>query len=269
VYCANRKAAFLIIEQPRSLTIFNQYQQRISDREAASLVPFTPFRILVADAVLGDGFTPCMKVEVAGTVFYLCKDEDGSLFGHQRAGDQRVVQDATVLGDTVEILRGDRLTLTDAQQNRTSSLEKGTRVQRVFSSGGLTFVKVITAEESYGWVNFDPSVQGKDWDHAKLIGVSTADVMQRILPPMQLKVSEVNEKIRRLFDYLNTTSSRKLQPPQWSVQQSGAVLRCVLANTTPAPFTETTFALGKSVESFILGTNLRVLVKPGLIEVRE
>ena len=152
---ANGESDFLIIEQVRSLTIFNQYQQQATQQEKALLLLFVPFKILDANDLLGDGFTPCMKVEVGGKVLYVEKNEDGSLLGVDQSGFQKTCRNATVLGDTIDILKSNRVMLADVQQTHKSFLEKGIRIVRVFSHDGLTYAKLIRSVESYGWVKVE------------------------------------------------------------------------------------------------------------------
>jgi hypothetical protein len=267
---ANPKSDFLIIGQARTLIIFNQYQQRATAQEIAELLPFTPFKILKANDVLGDGFTPCMKVEANGKVFYIEKDENGTLHGADQTGFQKMFRDATEPGDTIEIRRSNRLSLSDAQQTRTSALEQGSRVVRIFSHEGLTYVKLLGTAECYGWVNLSGTAKGRDWDIARLLGVSVADQLHRILPQVQLKVREINVKISRLFTHFNAKASQHQQPPQWQVQQSGATIICVLATNLPFDkFAETTRALSKSFDGILLGTDFRVVSKPGRIVLRR
>ncbi len=270
VSSAGRKATFLIVEHPGAFTIFNQYQQRVSEQESSTLPQFIPFAILNADDVLGDGFTACMKVEVGGTIFFLGKEEDGTMQGGSQSGLQRFVRDASAIGDTIEILRSNRLTFTDPRQVQSSFLDEGMRVVRVFRNGGLTYVKLLGASQLYGWVNFESAVQGRDWGYAKLVGVALADQLQKVLPQMQRKVKDVNAKLTMLFEHFNKTSFERKAPPEWKVEQSGLTLRCILfSDISSEKFSETTQALAKTFESFVLGSELRVIAAPGRIEVRK
>ena len=261
---AKSKSDFLIVEHTQQLVVYNQYQQRATSREKSALLPFTPFKILSANDMLGDGFTPCMKVESDGKVFFLEKDNNGVLVGADRAGLQKLYRNTIAFGDTVEILKSNTLTMLDARNRNRTSLQHSTRVIRVFEVNGLVYAKLLGTNEQFGWCDFARTDERRDWKVVEAASISLPDQLQTILPHVQLTVNEVNATLSRLFSHLNNRSSQRLQSPQWRVQLSDSAVACTLeTETPPGHFSESTQQLGKRMESILIGTDLRVVSSPG------
>jgi hypothetical protein len=68
-------AEYLIVEHTDQLLIYNKYQQRVTRQEKEAFVPFLPLRILEANGVLNDNYTPYIKVELDGGIFFLIKND--------------------------------------------------------------------------------------------------------------------------------------------------------------------------------------------------
>lgn len=265
---ANTKADFLILEEVRTLFIYNQYQQQISSLEKAEFLPFTPFRILNPDDVLGDGFTPCMRVEAGNRTYFFEKDTGGQLAGAEGVPFERTYRNATLVGDTVEVLNDNRVILHDPVRAQRTPLAQGAVVVRLFELQGFTYVRMLGSGSRFGWVQFGESRAGRDWRVLKQTGTSTLEQLERTLPLVRVRVQEVNAKLSRLYEYFNRASAQQLQPPLWKVEQQGNAAVCVLESADPAnAFSESTRLLGKSIEGVILGTSLRVSSTPGRIEI--
>ncbi len=259
---------FLLVERPEGLVVFNRYQQQLKSDERAGLLAFTPFRLLAEHDVLGDGFTPCMKVEANGSLFYLLKDDGGELMGRREAGTVRTIRNATPLRDSVEIVAVGGVVLWDVRQQTKSILPRGTVLVRHFSFNGMTYVYAVSSER-YGWVRLDASREHKQWRLLTRGAQRPSEELARVLPAIVQRIEEVNDKLRLLFDYLNRKTSRNLPAPSWRVQSSHDSISCVLETSLPVQhFRETSALLAKRIESMVLGTNLRVDGAPGAILVR-
>lgn len=263
-----RAEDFLIVERPGKLLIFNRYQQQLKSDESEALLPFIPFRILSEHDVLGDGFTPCMKVEANGAPFYLLKDDNGGLTGVREAGTVRTIRNASVLRDSVEIVAARGVVLWDPTERTKRTLPRGSIVARQFSFNGMTYVQGVPSKH-YGWVRLDASTEQQHWRLLMRRASRPSEDLARVLPAIVQRVEEVNGKLRLLFDHLNTKTSRHLSVPSWRVQRSDDSISCILETSLPVNhFGESSFLLGKRIESTVLGTSLRVYVAPGAIQVR-
>lgn len=262
-------ADYLVVERPQQLVIYNQYQQRASPSEKSALLSNVPFRILNPHDVLGDGFTRCMKVELGGKNFFLEKDENGTLLGAEGAGARQMYSSAEVLEDTIEILKANRLVLSDMRQSRMTDLQEGDRVIRIFRLSAKVYGKLLGAYERYGWINLG-DVLSKDWRVARELGLSVSDQLQKVLPQIEVRLKEVNEKLTSLYEHFNRKSSQRRQPPQWQLQRVGNSISCILLpDGSGDQFAKSSILLGKNLEGLLLGTDLRVADSPGRLEIRS
>ncbi len=263
------KADYLVVERPQQLIIYNQYQQRVSSSEKSAFLSDVPFRILTPNDVLGDGFTRCTKVELGGKNFFLEKDENGTLLGAEGAGARQMYSAAEILEDTIEILNSNRFVLSDMQQSRTFGLQEGDRVVRIFRLNGKIYGKLLGANERYGWINLDDA-SSKDWRVAREPGLSVSDQLRKVLPQIELRLKEVNEKLNSLYNHFNRKSAQQRQAPQWQLQRMGNTVVCVLVpDGAGDQFTESSHLFGKNLEGLLLGTELRIAVSPGRLEIRS
>ena len=126
-------ADYLVVANPLSYTIFNQYMQPISESEQAGFIPYSPFQVIEKDFTLGDQITHAMKFIFQQKEYYLLKDENGTLTGEESKTGRQNFRGAEVLGDTIEAL-AHGLTIADGKGKR-AAIARGTRIARIFRSG--------------------------------------------------------------------------------------------------------------------------------------
>ncbi len=259
------KASFLIVEHPEAFVIYNRYQQLLTDAEKQAFVPYTPFRILDEKGTLGDGFTPCLKGEADGQVVFLLRDEGGALSGENLAGRISYFRNVILIDDTIESVSM-RLVVADPTRSQASTISAGSVIHRVFSAGGQTYVKVAGVHEQFGWVDFRRTAVGRDWKAVEEIRLSRSEQLRKVLPQISVKLHEVNAKLAELCNRLGLAIAR---PPQWKAEAGNAHLICSLDSEIPVGiFSRSSVLLGKSLETILLGTNLRIDSSPGRIEIR-
>lgn len=266
---AERQADVVIVERVQHLTIFNQYQQRATAQDMLGILPFTPFVVTREDDLLGDGFTRCMKVEAGGRLFFFEKDSSGDLHRSASLGFLSTLRKVTLLNDTIEVLKKNRLAREDIVGNGSETLEPGARIIRLFVHRGKTYVRTMGVVERYGWMSFAGRTRDVDWGFVKIAEASVAEQLQKVLPQVQEKALAVNEKLARLYDTFSRQSSRTLLPPQWEVRDSSLAIICLLQpDSIRAGHAQSTRLLSKSIEGFLLGSRLRATASPGRIEIR-
>ena len=115
----NGQEEFLICERPAQLVVLNRYQQSLTPNEQTLLQPFVPMKILRSQDLLGDGFTPCMRVELNGGVYFLVRENSTRLAGAARAGALRTYQGVAHSRDTVHVLKAGGLQFSAAEWSET------------------------------------------------------------------------------------------------------------------------------------------------------
>jgi hypothetical protein len=260
-------ADFLVVEKVEQLSVYNKYQQEASSRERQLLVSCVPMRIIRPNDMLGDGFTPCMQVEIDGETFYLLKENNGSLSRGGSLGYEKVFSNATVLLDTVHAVTG-RSLLFSPINSRARRISPGEFVVRVFRHQNMTFCRTLSAPPVFGWIEFSETIDGRDWVVMSHRTSSRAPI-SRVSEKIKNRVDEVNRVLARLFRFFNVQTNQQKPTPVWIMESSSSVITCKLEGTVNAgQFEQSTFYLASEIENIALGSEFQVTRSPATIEIR-
>ncbi len=260
---------FLLAERPDHFLVYNTYQQTLTPNERALLTPFVPMRIIQSDDLLGDGFTPCMTVEIQGKRFYLVRGKNGELSGSERAGAIRHVTGAVLLEDTIAVLTGGAFSVIVPAGDVRRSVRRGERLVRYFQEGEQTFVGTTDQPPVYGFVRIPPSARRQTWDVYRPVEGEVTAIPQRILTAVQDNIKEVNRVYKGLYAFFNRQTGEQRPIPYWNVSNSSSAIVCTLVNHPPgADLSQSTRYLIKDLENALLGTSLRLSSTVDRIEIR-
>lgn len=263
-------ADFYIVEHVHALRIYDSYQQPVRTPADAGILPFTPFKIVEWESVMGDGFTPCARVEFKGKAFMLLRDpETRAIMGESKLGFTRFMQDAEEVNDTILVKSVRRLELSNPPGTRSLPLEAGERLVRYFRHQGRTYVGSEGERGVYGWISFPPTGSGGEWEvvHETMPLVPPATIDP--LPRIRAGVDQANTTLQRIYAFLNAETGRKHPAPRWVIQPHNSSYVCVLRSSLPPEsHAESTAQLAKRIESQLLGTGYSIRQRPGRIEVR-
>jgi hypothetical protein len=258
---------FLIVQTPQRLAVYNKYQQEATDEDRRVMAAFVPMHILEEDALLPDGFTRCMKVEIEGEVFFLLKDKDGRL---DRSGPpvfERIFRNATVLHDTVQILTNRSVRFSPIGSSP-RSLAKGEKAVRFFRHEAAIYCKNVNFPFAYGFIDTRGPVEGKDWSVVRNINAGRGAITPAVVQGIRAKMEEANRLLAKLFEHFNTEAHEERPVPRWSVAASVEAVTCTLLGARRTEdFQRSTIYLVKEVENIVMGTGLRVSYAPGRIDI--
>ena len=263
------KADYLIIENVDQLLVYNKYQQRITQEEKSLFVPFIPMRVIESQSTLNDNYTPCMKVELRGYVFYLIKNNKTTLLGAGKLGYNRLFKNVPVLDDTVQIIAENGAIFISPDYLQRKSLHKGQALARFFNDGNLAYTGLLGAALKYGWVNLTKDDEYITWQKKTPGSASSYVIPDQALKRIDIKLKEVNSSLVRLFDYFNKQANQKKIIPQWRYELSKRGFACVLEpNSYAQYYTESNQYLKRELDNILLGANFTVLFTPGRIQIQ-
>jgi len=245
----------LIVRRVDRLSAFNKYQQQLTDRDSGLLKPFVPMRVLNPNALLGDGFTRCMQVEVNGQQVFLLTEEDGRLRRNGSLGFEKIFRDAALLSDTIQILRGNPA-FTPPTGTPKKNLRVGEKLVRCFRTPEGTYCGLSDGSQ-YGWVNFAALKEGRDWKILRA-SVSADSISRGIAEKIHSRIGEINRTWSDLFGYFNEQTNQSRPTPSWSVKSTRSSITCVLSGSNPDEFRRSTLYLLKDLENIVLGSGLTV-----------
>ena len=258
---------YLLVEHVENLLIYNRYQQRITPEERKLIAPFSPMKILDAAAKLNDDFTPCLKIEIRGNVYYLIKVDDLELLGKNKLGMMHVYKDVIPLSDTVRLAAAKMNLITP--DKKTIKLQRGKILERYFRLGQKTYVRLVGLRPQYGWIDLS--------DTNKYIVIGTKKTPNSDLPltdamqkRIQSKLIEANTALKALFAYFNAETNTRKNVPQWRFIALDRQYSCVVEPAEYAEkYPESTRYLAGDIDNILLGTNYDAAGSPGKIDIRQ
>jgi len=267
---SQKTADFIILAQPRDYTIFNQYEQPITEPEKKLFMPYSPLQIENANEVLGDQITRALRVTFGGETWFFQEDDGGNLPGGKGAQNRALYKKCPVLNDTVQIVNDRTVCFweTFPPSGRAGFLEKGERVERVFAYGGYCCVKRIGARVHYGWSSF---AQKTGWRRVERVAEKRQTGLSNFLSERIVqRFTAANRAYKEYFDHFNTLTQQEKSVPSWRCEIRGNEVYCSLNapyNAT-SELDESTHCLVRDIENMLIGKHYVVVPGKGDITIR-
>jgi hypothetical protein len=264
------QADYLLIDHVDKLLIYNKYQQRITHGEEKAFIPFVPIRILSDQEKLNDNYTPCMKVEVQGNVYYLIKDDKFSLVGSSRLTYNRFYNKATLLLDTAQLVEKNGHIILSPTREKHFSVQPYQKFIRYFQVNDWTYVSSMENPPRFGWISFSAfKEKSANEIHATQV-VTTSKLLVKAMQHVETKLNEVNSLYVTLFAQFNKLTNMKKTVPQWHSVRSETNMICILKPEMYArAFQESDQYLLRDFENIFMGTPYVVTYQPGKIVIRN
>ena len=191
------KPDFLILGNPSSLPLLNQFQQPLSNEEKAALLPNTPFEIVQENRTLGDGLTEGSKLKLGTDVYYLIKAGKSAV----KSGEsyRRKFVDGNGMGDTVIVAKNAAVTLYSRypSDGDVTVAPDGSELVRIFGYQELFYVRLLGPKARYGWcaLNSHALAAARNSAEATLATGFDHSLVNRV----EARMNSVNQKYREYF----------------------------------------------------------------------
>jgi hypothetical protein len=247
----------LIVAHPERLTVYNTYQLRLSREEGQALAAFEPMIIVREKDVLGDGFTPCMRVRVNGTAYFLQTGADGRPLENGGTAGITTLRGVKVFGDTIVVRNPGGLPVRPFDSRTTALAPAGALLVREFLREGETYIRIPSTPPRFGWV----TLASGEWTHRRIAKEATADVFAPLLPSLRALVNDANAALRNMYARFHGESAAAPAPPRFLLDERGDSLLCTLQPPARArAFHESIAALARSFEGLFAEGDVRVEV---------
>jgi hypothetical protein len=268
IFSQIRTGDFLIAEKPHNLIIYNKYQQKLSPPEKKRLVPFLPMLITEMDGRLSDGFTRCMKVVIENELYYLLRDEHGTLRGTAKTSYLQVFKNSKLSSEKIYIIASHTIQLLSPDKTQTTPLKKNISCNTYFENNGFLYVK--TSDNRFGWVQLLENENNIYWKYLYSAGIRrTTGITPEISKQLRTKINEANHLLSQLFAFFNNKENRRKPAPYWSMTVTSTTFSCVIKESPfDDAFAESQKFLATDISNIISNTTLRVYSTPGKIEIR-
>lgn len=258
------RADYAIIESFDRLTVYNRYEQPLSEREQRSFLPYAPLRIHERDQVLGDMITRALSFTYDGETYYALHSHDGS---RAESKFRRILAGCTPIGDTVVVTKPNAVRFTPSLPNvRTTYLPKGERLARVFRSGNRCYVLRLGAKPMYGWAPVRSSWRAANAADERDDGTMPIGLRKRLLG----RIDQINETYGQFFGHFNELTGEHRSVPAWMPAEQGVdrlSWRLSKPYGTDARLRRSTQYLIQDLEGMLLGKPYTVTYNGGLLAV--
>lgn len=264
------KADYFIISNPADYTIFNQYEQSVSDAEKRNDLADAPLRVENPDQISGDQISHVAKCVYNGENYFLLKNDDGKFAGEKKSG-LKTYRNCTIIDDTVAISISGRIKIVSTS-GQTHSPGKGAKIVRFFKSGEHYYVMDIDDKPVFGWSTMEPE---NAW--RKTERVMVREQRQDSLFPetyrkrVEEKIAAANDAYKACFDHFNTRTADQKSPPYWRCESMGTGMRCEISEQWKkgGQLSGSTDALVQELENVLLGSNFGVSVSNGVMVIKK
>jgi hypothetical protein len=272
VITAQNRVDYFVIADPREYTIYNQYEQPVSESEKADFVPYSPFQIIDNDAMLGDRITRALTFVFQQKKYYLLKEENGKFMGEKSKAGRQAFRGVEPCNDTIEVL-GNGLTMVSGA-GRNVAIEKGRRLIRVFRSGPRYYCAVFLDRTTYGWSSLEPR-----WAWRKIEGdvnaqnsvIKDTGLSESLQRRILARCAAANESYKTCFSHFNEQTGDERSVPQWHCECRGSRMFCRLGGpyADGNQLSESSKCLAQDIGNLLIGTNFRASCRDGAIVIEK
>jgi|GEM_PF-6341781 len=212
------KADFLLIENPVNLTIYNRYQQTLTEKEKLEFEHFTPFLVVESYGSFGDGLRNYIKAEYKGIDYFILAEKEFEPVNSKSAGKIVLLKNKSVIRDTVIIISNNKMTQRLPNSREVANLQSGERLYRVFKDVSEYYVYNLN-DGKYGWVKFASFPEKKFWSKEGEVYTAQGMGYLETLSKIDTRVEEYNKVILALYQHFNEKKQTNLATPYWAVNE--------------------------------------------------
>ena len=265
-------ADFLVIPHPPDYTIYNEYQQPVSEQEKSGFVPYSPFQIIDHDMTLGDQITRALKFNFQQKMYYLLKDEDGKFTGEKSKTTLHVFRGTELFDDTIEIKGSGLAMVSEAGKN--VAIARGNRFVRVFRSGPRYYCVALLDRTVYGWSSLEPRSAWRKIEHGgseRITALADTGLSEPLRERIIARFASANGSYKVFFSHFNSLTGDERAVPQWRCESKGGRLLCRLdgSGSNSEQLSESSQCLAQDIGNMLTGTDFKVTCRNGEIDIQK
>jgi len=270
IFATPNRIDFLVVKDPNTLNLLNEFEQPITDDDKRVLSPNCPFEIIQASGTLGDQITPVLKTHVLGHQFLVLQEHNRSF---PASKEQKIYKGSVKQNDTIVIQKNNAIPFinnTDPEGNA-EWLDENEPVIRIFEFGKTTFVaRIKNPTIQFGWAlsltreSFKPFTKPRFSQHTNAITESDLSGVKRIL-------TEANGRYHALFGFMDRKFNADKAIPSWTLISDGQTLRCTLngaSDSVAHALSGSSQILSQTLEGVFIGKRIETSFKPREISIR-
>jgi len=210
------KKNYYIIENSSPLIIYDFAKRILSDEEKKIFPKFSAYEIISEYDYFGDGIRTYAEVKYLGRTYYIEKQSKKEFVEHNRAGLIVVLRNCDAIGDTVKFLESFEVASYDGQSG--VSIVKNDIAIRLFKFNSRYYCFNIKTKEFFIY-----SFLQKDENkiYAKFAPKQKDYRKERKLKELENSIIEIDNKIKKAFNYIIVQSKISFRYPYWKTKIEG------------------------------------------------
>lgn len=260
-----KKGDFLIISEPSKLSIFNQFEQILSETELNNIPPYPPFLIVNRKETLGDQITEALRCKYHGKTCFLLLDEKGNLKGFSSQLYNKTFKNCLIINDTVTLKQPVNAHQRYPSGGSVIKCSTDQSVVRIFRYSNSYYV-FIPNKERYGWINSGPSIfKSAEKNIVKSKTFSINDIYGMV----ENRLKAINETYSQYFEFFNDITHQGKSIPQWKLHNDGKRLKCTLSSSAQisGQLQKSTRYVLQDIEQMLLGKPFSIQYNSGEITI--
>ncbi len=256
---------YLIISEPSKLSIFNQFEQILTETQLNNIPPYSPFLIVNRKEILGDQITEALRCKYLGQTYFLLLDEKGNLKGLSSQLYHNTFKNCLIINDTASLKQPVNVYQKYPSGGSVTRCNTNQTVVRIFRHANSYYV-LVPEKELYGWINSGTSIfktSVKDFVESKTFSVNEIHGM------VENRLKAVNETYYQYFEYFNGITHQGKSIPQWKLHNDGKRLRCTLSSSAQISeqLQNSTRYVLQDIEHMLLGKPFNIQYNSGEITI--
>ncbi|MEJ2543871.1 MAG: hypothetical protein P8Y99_07365 [Calditrichaceae bacterium] len=258
VYC--QIADFLIVEDPSALTIYNKYQQSISDQIQNQFVPFTPFQIIEQDELLTDQISHASRVLFEDDIYFILKEDEDNYISDKNEY-YGLFENCKLLGDTIKILRNNRVSIFSKpiylyNKNQHMYLDENQNCIRIFKYKNLYYLKMPGDSTVFGW----SQLPRNGWEVSHGSQLSLHVIPDNLVSRLKIRVDAANQDYENFFGYFGKKYNTENRIPYWDIEITDYEIQGTLNDPSFAEnLKNSNRYLMQDIDNLFLGSNFTLM----------
>lgn len=261
---------YLIVENPSSLTVYNKYQQHLSDEIYTELIPFAPFQIISESELLSDQITQGSRVMLDNQILFLVKD-DHDRYSPDKNEYIRLFKKCDIYGDTIKVLKNLRVSIFEKPEHRYKKnkhiyLDPAQECIRVFKYRNLHYLKLLADSVVYGWTNLPRN----GWEIYHQSDKKNVKLSENLISRLKIRIESANQDYENFFNYFNKKHNLEKSIPYWNLEIDEYEITGMLNNLSLGhDLKNSNRYLMRDIENIFLGSNFKATTSDSIFTIRQ
>ncbi|MBE2279647.1 MAG: hypothetical protein IAE91_04585 [Ignavibacteriaceae bacterium] len=248
------KKDFLVVENPSALTIFNKFEQTITESRKKAFPSFTPFLILNNNEKLSDGFTGVVRTNFRGEEYLVLLDIKGLSSGNKSENGVYLFENTSLLNDSVQMLK-DKIVERIFPENKKIEFKKGQIFSRIFSDKKGTMI--LDPYGKYGFYKLENLKEKSDFNKLLVDKIADNGLDEVIISEIKSTVNSFNSTLKNINEYISDKRGITKEVPRFNINEEPNLLRITLEPIASAKlFSRTQNSLLSEIRLLLIGRKI-------------